>query len=288
MASSLLLRKYEIQLVALPDAEMVEGSAHEKEKQNSNLWLESRSAQKEEMSTTFIYGLCEPDTGYLRYVGKSNDPKKRFANHLCPIDKSHRTSWIKNLKTRGLRPEMFIIEEIDRSSWEEAERFWICYFKAIGCPLINATLGGDGVSGVTEQTKEKLRAYAKIRPSMGLAGREKLSRLHSGNKYRLGQKGTSSLKGKKISETHRLRIIAALIGRKVSPESREKIRLGNLGKHAAASKRCKGVPRSAKDIAAMRAGRARARDLRRKAEQLDLLTSCSFTKQEIKETTNAT
>ena len=31
-------------------------------------------------SRTFIYGLCDPDTGELRYVGKSDDPPQEGAS----------------------------------------------------------------------------------------------------------------------------------------------------------------------------------------------------------------
>lgn len=31
---------------------------------------------------TFIYALCDPDTDMVRYVGKSDNPKKRYQFHL--------------------------------------------------------------------------------------------------------------------------------------------------------------------------------------------------------------
>jgi hypothetical protein len=47
-----------------------------------------------------------------------------------------------------MRPEVFVIEELPKDSsydqLDEAERFWIAYFRFIGANLTNATDGGDG------------------------------------------------------------------------------------------------------------------------------------------------
>lgn len=34
------------------------------------------------MNKKFIYTLSDPDTGLVRYIGKTNDIKKRFSKHL--------------------------------------------------------------------------------------------------------------------------------------------------------------------------------------------------------------
>jgi len=169
-------------------------------------------------ATTFIYGLCDPRTGYLRYVGKANSPRVRLYRHHCVgPQKNHRHDWLLNLKKNGLKPEMFIVEEVPVDQWEEAERFWICYFRSIGCPLVNATGGGDGVSNVTDETRAKLRAIALSRPKPSLATRLKMSK---------------SLKGKPgpwKGKVHPSR------GKKRSSEFREMRRKMRTGKKASAS-----------------------------------------------------
>src|SRR3990167_2619318 len=114
------------------------------------------------METSFIYGLCDPITQQLRYVGKTNNLKKRLWTHLRSMEKSHLYSWIKSLKNRGLTPEIFIIERTLSSAWREAEMFWISYFRAIGADLTNQLDGGLGgaVRGrtISKETRKKISA----------------------------------------------------------------------------------------------------------------------------------
>ena len=36
------------------------------------------------MNCTFIYGLSDPRTNQIRYIGKADDPKRRFQAHVSP------------------------------------------------------------------------------------------------------------------------------------------------------------------------------------------------------------
>jgi len=92
---------------------------------------------------TFIYGLTDPETGEMRYVGKSNNPKVRYRYHLK--DKStnpHKTAWIHKLTERGLKPNLIILEETTSEQWEERERYWIKHYRDEGAPLVNILEGG--------------------------------------------------------------------------------------------------------------------------------------------------
>lgn len=107
--------------------------------------------------TTFIYGLCDPLTQQLRYVGKANRPDVRRYQHIesrALVHKSHKNHWIKSLQAKGSRPEMFVIEEVSKDGWQEAEQFWIAYFKSIGADLTNSTLGGEGDCGPEAHKKQ--------------------------------------------------------------------------------------------------------------------------------------
>lgn len=95
------------------------------------------------MSTTiFIYALNDPDNGKCRYIGATSNPKKRFQNHLCS-----RTSWIKSLVARGLRPVLEVLDEVPKSQWQFWEREYIRVFRAIGFNLVNIAPGGHTLSG---------------------------------------------------------------------------------------------------------------------------------------------
>jgi hypothetical protein len=103
--------------------------------------------------TTFIYGLIDPKTKELRYVGKTVDGvEKRIAVHVSRAKtqphKIHSMAWLESLRLAGLRPDGFVIEEIAAGEdWVNAEQFWIAYFRSIGANLCNHTIGGEGQTG---------------------------------------------------------------------------------------------------------------------------------------------
>lgn len=179
-------------------------------------------------ATTFIYGLCDPRTGFCRYVGKADDPEVRLYRHRCSDGKKcRRVSWLKSLKSQGLKPEMFVFEEVPIADWQQSERFWIEYMRFLGCSLVNSTTGGDGGKKVSDATREKLRQIALARPKPSLETRLKMAAAHTGKPHpNSGWKLPHPNKGKNISESHRLKIVKALIGRNVSPETRLKISIG--------------------------------------------------------------
>lgn len=93
--------------------------------------------------TTFIYALCEPETGEIRYIGKSNDPNARLSGHIRDEEINRRTNWIKHLRARGKAPELSVLLEIPLPEWGTWERAFIKFFRGAGCDLVNATDGGD-------------------------------------------------------------------------------------------------------------------------------------------------
>jgi hypothetical protein len=109
------------------------------------------------LNTAYIYGLKEPDTQLIRYIGKSIRPQQRLRNHINDKSKCHRTNWIRSLKQRGLEPELIIIEEIHGEwPWQESEKFWIAFARKHGWPLVNSTDGGDGVVNLSGESKERM------------------------------------------------------------------------------------------------------------------------------------
>lgn len=59
--------------------------------------------------------------------------------------KTHKNSWLINLRNDELYPVLNILEEYNEDIWEERERHWIEYHKKQGCDLTNNTNGGcDG------------------------------------------------------------------------------------------------------------------------------------------------
>jgi hypothetical protein len=110
-----------------------------------------------------IYGLTDPDTQEIRYIGKSTSGLKRPKEHKKPCNlkvSSHKVNWIKSLIEQGKSYGIIIIEETQTPEELDAkEIYWIAEYKTRGAKLTNGTDGGEGALGreVTNETKEKLR-----------------------------------------------------------------------------------------------------------------------------------
>jgi hypothetical protein len=95
-----------------------------------------------------IYGLIDPRTSQLRYIGKTSRPliERRWEHEkrARKSTKHHVWAWVRQLLNDGTRPEIICIEAVTGEGWVEAEQFWIAYFRSLGCYLANSSIGGDG------------------------------------------------------------------------------------------------------------------------------------------------
>lgn len=107
----------------------------------------------------YIYGLADPDTGEIRYIGKSIRVYDRLSNHCNDRSRNHRTNWIKTLLQVGKKPALVILEELPHDAdWQDSERRWIAHARSNGWRLTNGTDGGDGLMNPPEEVREKIRA----------------------------------------------------------------------------------------------------------------------------------
>ncbi len=95
-----------------------------------------------------IYGLVDPTTGLIKYVGKCITPlNRRLQNHEYRArsgrDQSRKGVWIRSLHRRGLRPTILLLEET-AERWQDAERRWISELRRAGLALFNVHQGGNG------------------------------------------------------------------------------------------------------------------------------------------------
>lgn len=124
------------------------------------------------MKTTFLYCLCEPGTRTVRYVGKSDKPKRRLGNHLVAARKGQETyacRWMRQLLAAGTKPDLFFLGEIPLSGWESAEKNLIAAARALGMSITNTTEGGDGVVNPSPEARERQRQkmLGRIPPNKG-------------------------------------------------------------------------------------------------------------------------
>jgi group I intron endonuclease len=130
------------------------------------------------MKETYIYKITD-ELGNTRYIGKSNNPRRRLYQHIKDKSNLHKFNWLNSIIKRGHKPIIEIIEKVSIDSWKEREIYWISKFKEDGIDLINMTIGGDGAEGMihTEESKKKM---------------------------------SNSKKGQKLSEEHKLKISEAV------------------------------------------------------------------------------
>lgn len=113
-------------------------------------------------SPRFLYALCEPDSGHVRYIGIAVDPKARLRQH-AKAD-SAVGEWIRNLQAAGTFPVMVLLIELRRPKAsaiprlgrmdylphriaEESERIVIEYFHRLGASeLLNVAKLPKGIT----------------------------------------------------------------------------------------------------------------------------------------------
>jgi hypothetical protein len=103
------------------------------------------------MSFHVIYGLIDPNTKELRYIGYSSNHQMRYYHHYYSENlkaQTHKNNWLKLLLKNNQKAELIILEYYQSAiELPQAEIDMIAYFKFIGCNLTNGTPGGDGRRG---------------------------------------------------------------------------------------------------------------------------------------------
>jgi group I intron endonuclease len=157
--------------------------------------------------TVFIYGLVDPFTNQLKYIGKSVNPTIRLRKHISERNKrdSHKDRWIRKIINKGIKPELIIIDEVSQSNWGYWEKYYISYFRFIGCTLTNGTSGGDQPPSTkgrkhTEESKRKMSETKKGNPIPWLNNGLPRSITHRENLSKACSGRMSPNKGKKYSE----------------------------------------------------------------------------------------
>jgi group I intron endonuclease len=103
----------------------------------------------------YIYGLIDPRSNKIRYVGKTNNPDQRLFDHIrhSKHKTTYKDKWIRSLVEIGLKPIITILEECG-DNWVEREIHHISLYEN----LTNLTKGGEGLNGYifTETHKKNI------------------------------------------------------------------------------------------------------------------------------------
>lgn len=130
------------------------------------------------MSEVYIYGLKDPRTGEIRYVGKTVNPSSRFSFHMAGNDVNrHKQNWLTGLKREGVKPEMVILEVTDEDRWEGREKYWIAKGRKDGWPLTNIAEGGANNSYSASNFDSALEPYLYKKKRLLLSGMTEAEKL---------------------------------------------------------------------------------------------------------------
>ena len=125
------------------------------------------------MPQSSIYALCDPDTGDIRYIGKtSTNLPLRLAQHVVgafqtPDSERPVVQWVLELAESGKYPGYVLIEECDKADVSAKEAAYIRRYTQ-SCDLLNLasidgqlTPGNIKMIGVPLALHERLRSEAK-------------------------------------------------------------------------------------------------------------------------------
>lgn len=229
------------------------------------------------MTANIIYGLIDPRTIMVRYVGMTSRGLSRPRRHRTRVsdrDTSHRANWLRELRRLGLAYEIAVLDVAKgQNDLPGLEQWWIAYGRACGWPLTNATDGGEGSLNPSPEAIEKTRraklgttASEETRRRMSEAQRARLAspeaRRAVGDRSRASWAASGPGRHEKISAALRARQVSARV---VAAIKRINETYWTPERRQALNDRKRGRPRAESTKALMRdAGRAnivgRARD----------------------------
>lgn len=103
-----------------------------------------------------IYALVDPKTWYIKYVGQSKHPLKRYQEHLEDDDDTPKVEWIQGLQRKGFKPILVILCECPEWQADSIERAYIQQFSKTPWGLTNSTFNGP------RRRKSRVRQFFTI------------------------------------------------------------------------------------------------------------------------------
>lgn len=185
-----------------------------------------------------IYGLKDPRTDEIRYIGKSSKGLLRPESHRKPsklaMDDTHKARWIKELHALGLMYVVEVLEYVkEHRLLNDAERYWIREARTHGWCLTNLTDGGDGTSvGAKFSAEHRARISAANKGQRWTPEQRERFLQHVRTRDRavytaLGKALSARNIGTKRSAETRAKIGAAHRGKVVSAEACAKVSRAN-------------------------------------------------------------
>lgn len=107
------------------------------------------------MERSYIYGLVDPRSGLVMYVGRSKDPAKRRWQHIhearAKVKRGAKLSriaaWINDVEQSELEPQIVILDDVPQQEAEDAEAQWIRHYLELNQAQANGERGVNKVGG---------------------------------------------------------------------------------------------------------------------------------------------
>jgi hypothetical protein len=127
----------------------------------------------------YIYTLSDPITMEIKYVGQTNEPKRRFNDHISSsinensdLYNTYKARWIRKIISNDLMPIIKIVEECENLEQSNLrEKYHIDKFTNEGCRLTNSYV--SDVTEFSKDTKEKMSNAKKGKKLEEIVGEEK-------------------------------------------------------------------------------------------------------------------
>lgn len=92
--------------------------------------------------TRGIYGLRDPRTGAVRYIGSSEHIERRYWHHVEKVARDNsggpwKRAWMMELRRAGLKPDLLILQEIADGNLRDAECAFIADYELVGWADLN-------------------------------------------------------------------------------------------------------------------------------------------------------
>lgn len=178
-----------------------------------------------------IYGLNDPRTNELRYVGQTTRTLlQRLSQHCAPgalQRKSHLTNWVRALRKQSLRPRIVLLECADTiDELNLLELRWIYRCRRSGAKLVNQRIGGDN-SLHSAETRARMSAAHSTADARARKSETQRGRVHSAEH---NARVSAAKRGVPVPPAVRAKIAATLRGRPRSAEAIQKAAVSNRGK----------------------------------------------------------
>lgn len=169
--------------------------------------MRPKDLPEKETGVFYVYGLRANDSKEYRWVGQTNNCRRRYFQHFCRTDSNaHKANWILKLKREGKDLIFDVLEKTTQECIDQREIFWMNKLRNAGHSLLNMADGGMVRRGWGHTDGAK----TAIRDS--LLGRRRSPEVIT--------KISKTLKGHEVSQESRKKISNTLTGQTQSEDHR--------------------------------------------------------------------